>query len=165
MSALTNMPVMHINAHCHCQKVQIKLTSKPLLRFICHCQICQSYNQAEYADVCLFLATDVQLNDKAQIDYQAHQFPPILQRGTCRFCHSACIEKLNLFPLPKCIIVPVQNIQDPSTLPAPLMHVFYAFRVHNSHDQLPKYKNYLHSQLKLSYLLLRALWQKQTTTK
>ena len=52
---------------CPCGTGRFSITGKPVLRFYCHCTICQAFNQADRADVTVFHAKDVALQDPATV--------------------------------------------------------------------------------------------------
>lgn len=145
------------NTHCSCNEVSYQITGKPLVRAFCHCTICQRVNRAAFADVTLFKAKDVSLPGEANLSYHAYKFPPILQRGECTQCHDIAIEHLNLFPLPKIVIIPTRNLHQDSLIPEPSLHIFYDKRVADIQDNLPKYHGYLKSQLGFGKKIIGAL--------
>lgn len=146
------------NAQCECGEIRYAITGAPLLRAYCHCTICQALNNAPYADITLYRAKDVVMPESRHLEYNAEKFPPVLQRGTCTACQRIAIEYLQLFPIPKTIIVPSHNINDGVDIPDPMLHIFYDSRVKDMDDGLPKYQGYIHSQLAFSQQLLKAMW-------
>ncbi len=142
------------NCRCECGQVQFNVTGTPLMRGFCHCTICQAFNEAPFADITLFRPADVIMPDDTAVEFRAYRPPPAVQRGKCRQCGKPAIEKMHIFPLPKAIIVPSQNIRDDALLPEPSMHVFYNSRVAEVDDDLPKYSGYLKSQLAFSHKLI-----------
>lgn len=145
------------NAHCPCGSVSYEVVGKPLVRVFCHCTICQRLNNAPYADITLFRASDVILPQEKDLEYHAEMFPPILQRGKCLTCNGIAVETINLFPVPKMIVVPSGNLDDQSMVPNASLHIFYDTRVKDIDDDLPKYSGYLKSQLAFSRKLLGAM--------
>lgn len=152
------------NTHCSCGNVNYAISGVPLLRVFCHCTICQALNQAPYADITLFRAKDVIMPKKDCLKYKAQKFPPILQRGKCTSCNKIAIEYLQLFPIPKTIIVPSQNIVDKTLVPEPALHIFYDTRVNDIKDDLPKYSGYLKSQLAFGRKLVGSLFHLSPNT-
>jgi len=105
----------------------------------------------------MFRAKDVTIPSIKNIIFKSHQFPPLLKRGVCASCGHGALEQLNLFPLPKFIIVPSVNIIDKHFVPEPSFHIFYGTRVADIQDELPKYSGYMKSQLALSHRLIASL--------
>ncbi|MGB1581774.1 MAG: GFA family protein [Nevskiales bacterium] len=145
------------NAHCECGKSSFRIDGKPLIRGYCHCTICQRFNQAAFSDISVYRLSDVSMPDDSLVDYQVYAKPGFVQRGKCKACGKPAIEKLRLPGLPKMVIVPSQNVQDPALLAAPQLHAFYDTRVADVDDGLPKYSGYLKSQTVFTFKMLAAL--------
>ena len=142
---------------CGCGAVRFTLAAPPILRTLCHCSICQAFNDAPYADISLIARRHVTVNDLTLIDFQAYRPPPNVQRGRCRHCGQPAIEQLHL-PGPMALtIIPSRNFDDAEALPPPRMHGFYDSRVADIADRLPKYHGYWGSQLGAMRHLLGAL--------
>lgn len=150
----------NLNGHCSCGKVKFKLHGEPLFRAFCHCTICQAYNQAPFADITLFRSRGVIMPQEGSVNFRSHKFPPIVQRGNCVSCGKAAIEYLQMFPLPKIIIVPSNNIDDKAFVPEASIHIFYDSRVTDIQDDLPKNSGYLKSQLAFGHTLMASLLRK-----
>ncbi len=148
---------METRCTCSCGKVQFAVHGRPLLRGFCHCTICQEFNQAPFADFTLFRAKDVDIPAAKLVDFRAYRPPPAAQRGKCRSCGSPVLEIVQIFPLPKLIIVPSKNILDSIVLPKPSLHVFYHRRVADVDDDLPKFNGYWKSQLAFCYKVLASI--------
>jgi hypothetical protein len=86
--------------------------------------------------------------------------PPILraQRGKCLACGRPAIEHMQMFPMPKLIIIPSANILDPAFVPKPSLHIFYNRRVADIDDDLPKFDGYWRNQLAFGQRLVAALY-------
>ena len=147
----------NLNGHCSCGEVKFNVSGKPILRAFCHCTICQAYNNAPYADITLFRSSDVVMPQKRSVEFNSYKFPPIVQRGKCVSCGKAAVEYLNVFPMPKIIIVPSHNIDDKAFVPDASFHVFYDKRVSDIQDELPKYNGYLKSELAFGHKLISSL--------
>lgn len=145
------------HGQCSCGENQFTLLGEPLFRCLCHCTICQRYNQAAYGDVSVFRAQAVELNDDSQVGFRAHRSPKILQRGLCQQCQKPVIERLNVPLMPKLAIVPNTNIAAQEIIPAPACHIFYDRRVADIDDDLPKHSGYFPSEAAFTYHLLKAL--------
>ncbi|PCJ15210.1 MAG: hypothetical protein COB04_13620 [Gammaproteobacteria bacterium] len=146
-----------INAQgqCPCGETQFKIVGKPIIRAICHCTICQEFNQGPYGDIVIFRNKDIQLPKDNTVAFKAYAFPPVVQRGKCTACNQPAIEFI-----PGLTIVPSHTLKDSDVLPEVSFHSFYHRRVEDAQDPLPKYSGYLTSQVcfmgKLMAALLRA---------
>lgn len=133
-------------AQCACGKNQFNLFNKALLRVICHCKICQEFNEAPYADILIFNAKDVDLPESHSVEFKAYTSPPIVQRGKCKDCHKPAIELLNMPLAPALRIVPTDSIVNKQPLPAVDFHSFYHRRIADIDDIAPKYSGFIKSQ-------------------
>jgi len=145
------------SCHCHCGESAFTVQGRPLLRFICHCRICQAFNKGPYGDVTVFRRGDVTLPEGHRIEFQTYRPPPNVQRGKCPACDRPVVEFLNAGPLPGLAIVPSANFPDPAVLPGPALHIFYDRRVADAEDSLPRYSGYWSSELALGRRLMGAL--------
>jgi len=143
--------------HCQCGNTRFTLKAKPLVRVLCHCTICQEFNNAAFGDVTIFLAKDVEITDVDSIDFRTYKAPPAVQRGKCKTCHKPTVELFDVPLMPALTLIPSQQIIDSDFLPAPVSHIFYHSRVADITDALPKYSGYMLSQLGLSKVLLPRL--------
>jgi hypothetical protein len=134
------------NCQCSCGKVQFGVHGRPLMRGFCHCTICQTFNQAPYADITLFRGTDVDLPGSQLVEYRTYRAPPAVQRGKCRACGRPAVEYLRILALPTLVIVPSANLLDRSLIPKADLHIFYDRRVADIDDDLPKFQGYFASQ-------------------
>lgn len=155
------MPETLATIACSCAAAQFKATQPPLMRALCHCMICQRFNQAEFADVAVYRAKDVQVLDDGTVAYTAHKNPPLVQRGTCLKCNRPAVEKVSIPLVPRLTIVPVANIADSAELPDPALHIFYDMRVRDAVDDVPRHSGYMRSQLAFSAALLRGMLTRQ----
>lgn len=141
---------------CCCGATRFEVRGLPLLRVFCHCTLCQVFNQAPFADVSLFRASQVELPEPELVDYRSLRPPPAVQRGRCKSCGGAAIETLVLPLIPRLVFIPSANLpRDCQRQPA--LHMFYHSRVADIDDGLPKRSGYLKSQLALAGKLLPAL--------
>lgn len=148
---------LETNAGCTCGHVTFNLLGQSVFRAFCHCTICQKFNNAAYADVSVFRLKDVVKPPAEAVEFSAHTFPPILQRGKCKKCGSAAIEYLQIPAAPKLILVPTRNIIDQSMISKPAMHIFYDRKIADVEDDLPKHSGYLKSQLAFTSKLIASL--------
>lgn len=149
---------MSHQSQCECGQTQIAVHGTPVIRAFCHCQNCQAFNQAPYADVAVFYADDVDLPSDEQVEYTTYSSNSVgVPRGKCRQCGKPAIEKMKVPGLPAMVLIPASNFADSSVLPAPVCHMFYHRRQADADDQLPKYNSFLSSQLGFTRRFLSAL--------
>ena len=124
--------------HCQCGNTRFTLKAKPLVRVLCHCTICQEFNDAAFGDVTIFLAKDVDIDDVNHIDFKTYKAPPAVQRGKCKTCHKPTVELFDVPFMPALTLIPSQQITDSDFLPAPtgiygpptcLIHCLLAIRL------------------------------------
>lgn len=144
---------------CNCGGVRFEVIGEPLLRVICHCSICQQFNEAPFADVVVYRSGAVVKPPREQITYGKLRPPPNVQRGKCVACGQPAIELFETPVFPNLIMVPASMHRHAETLPAPSAHMFYERRVADVHDTWPKYTGYWRSQLGFFRHLLRS-WQR-----
>lgn len=146
-----------MTGRCGCGAVRFEVTQEPMLRVLCHCTICQAFNQAPFADVALVRRSEVHVDGESSVDFQAYRPPPNVQRGKCRQCGDPVVEHLHM-PGPLALtFIPSERFADPTQLPAASLRVFYNRRVQDCNDTLPRYSGYLRSQLGLLRHLSPAL--------
>ena len=131
---------------CSCGAVQFH-AGTPLLRILCHCTICQRFNEVPYADVLVFRAQDVAHPPAETINFAAYKPPPNVQRGKCVSCDQAAIEVFRAPALPKLTMVPRPMARSDVELPAPVAHIFYENRVSDADDKYPRHEGFVRSQL------------------
>ena len=134
-------------AQCACSGVSYRVPQQPLFRMLCHCSICQRFNDAPMADMLVFREREVTLPDAAAVTFQTFRPPPNVQRGKCTSCTQPAIEVFRFPLLPAMVLVPAGMIDDVHSLPQPKCHVFYASRQQDVDDGLPRHSSYLSSQL------------------
>ena len=149
------MSVFH--GTCTCGQIKFKTTDRPLFRAICHCTICQRFNKADFGDILVYRATDVDQTECGEIAYSSHKQPPILARGTCTSCGLPALERLNIPLFPKLMLVPSARIEEQADMPPPDCHIFYNHRVRVVQDGLPKSRGYLPSQMRFAKHLLTGM--------
>ena len=121
---------------------------------LCHCTICQRFNQAPYADVLVFHSAQVDAPDPDSVEFRTYKAPPNVQRGTCRHCQQPAIEFFAMPLMPKLTMVPAAMFAQDADLPAPAAHMFYEHRQQDANDDLPKKTGFFSSQL----TFFRRLW-------
>lgn len=145
-------------SQCQCAETKITVSGKPVARAICHCTICQEFNQAPFADITAFYADDVQVPEGSNIEFKTYtKSPTAVPRGKCKQCGNPAIETMDIPGFPKMILIPSNNFDDQSFLPAPALHMFYHRRVADLDDATPKYSSFLSSQLGFVRHLIPAL--------
>jgi hypothetical protein len=143
---------------CECGSVAFSVPSKPLFRMYCHCSICQKFNDAEYGDIFVYRAADVQRPKDGLVEFGTFRPPPNVQRGKCVSCNKPAIEILDAPLFPKLILVPGSMFEGSDSLPESVGHVFYEGRVADVQDSLPKHSGYLRSQLVFGKHLIKSLF-------
>ena len=141
---------------CPCGATAFTASAAPRMRILCHCTICQRFNQAPFADVLVYRATDVQLPEPGTVEFSTWKPPPNVQRGTCASCGAAAVETFHAPLLPKLTMVPRAMLPADVDLPGPVGHFFYETRVEDAADELPKHEGFLPSQWAFLKHYLRA---------
>ena len=148
---------METNQHsckCPCGTNKFSAVGDPIVRFFCHCTICQDKYQAPFADVTLFKLPAVRLPKKATTYGKYKRFAAI-DRGICDACHKPVMAKMGAGDKGYAFIA-TQNFIDPSALPPSVMHVFYGTRAADIEDELPRHSSWLSSQWAFLKLLRAA---------
>ena len=141
---------------CSCGNVIFETRDAPLFRILCHCTICQRFNDAPFADVVVYTASDVTAPAEGTVDYSTWKPPPNVQRGKCAQCGMPAIEQFTAPLFPKLTMVPAAMHGPGAELPEPVAHVFYDKRIEDADDSLPKKRGFLSSQLSFMRLLYSA---------
>ena len=145
------------DGRCPCGSVSFRITGKPLLRAFCHCNTCREFNGTDVADVTVFRAADVTVENESGVDYRAYQRPALARRGKCTSCDRPAVERASIpFGL-DIVILPSGNVLRDALLPAPSMHIFYDRRVADASDGLPKRGGFVASQTSFMLELFRGL--------
>ncbi|MEO0996305.1 MAG: GFA family protein [Pseudomonadota bacterium] len=139
---------------CACGATGFQTSGAALFRILCHCTICQRFNEADYADVVVYGAASVERPPANTVAFATYKPPPNVQRGKCAKCGQPAIEVFEAPLLPKLTIVPFAMHGDPAGLPAPCGHIFYDKRRADADDDLPKHEGFLRSQLAFGKHLL-----------
>ena len=139
---------------CSCGATRFQTVGKPLFRILCHCTICQRFNDAPFADVLVYRAPDVELPPAGAVDFDTYKPPPNVQRGKCASCGQPAVEVFSAPVLPKLVMIPRSVMQPQTNLPQPIAHIFYDKRTKDAEDELPKHEGFVRSQL----AFLKHLW-------
>ena len=145
-----------VQGGCQCGANTFTIKAQPIVRFKCHCLVCQQYSGKAYNDVSVFLRKDVEQIQAENTNFKRYKLPPNIRRGKCKICHQPSIE---LALVGQLLIVPTMNIQEPNLLSAPSMHLFYHRRVANVEDNLPKYNGFMSSQMMVSLEITKGICQ------
>ena len=133
-------------AQCKCGHTRFEIVGKPRFRMLCHCTICQRFNDAPFADVLVYRSSDVERPAPGTVEFSTWKPPPNCQRGKCAECSAPAVETFS-FPLfPKLTMVPRAMLPANADLPEPLAHFFYEKRVEDAADDLPRREGFLPSQ-------------------
>ena len=148
----------HQQCQCQCGAAAFSVQRPPLMRFICHCTVCQRFNDAPLADMVVLLTKGVVPPPEGTVHFDTYRPPPAVQRGKCASCDKPAVEFMRLPLYPGLTFVPTANFADAALLPEPCMHVFYEKRVADIDDALPKYQGYMKSQLAFARAIYPAWW-------
>ena len=145
-----------VECTCSCGATSFRTVGAPLFRILCHCTICQRFNDAPFADVLVYHSEDVELPPTGAVNFDTYKPPPNVQRGKCATCEQPALEVLAAPVLPKLVMVPRSMFRSDEELPSPVAHIFYDKRVSDAEDPYPKHQGYLRSQIAfLKYLRSR----------
>ncbi|MEQ8662166.1 MAG: GFA family protein, partial [Gammaproteobacteria bacterium] len=136
-------------------------TGAALFRLLCHCSICRAFNAADYADIVVYAARDVQLPAAGVVAFTTWRPPPNVQRGKCARCQQPALELFRAPALPHLAMVPVAMHGATAPLPRACAHLFYESRVRDVDDTLPRHRGYVASQLAFMRYLLASRWRRR----
>lgn len=145
------------SGQCECGENKFKISGKPILRAICHCEICQEFNSAPFGDITIFKTKDIDLPKDNTVVFKAYTTPPMVQRGKCKSCGKPTIEFLKMPLSPALTIVPTKNLSNQQDVLEPSFHSFYHRRKADADDNLPKYSGFLRSQVGFMTRLIGAM--------
>lgn len=141
---------------CSCGNVKLDICAAPLFRILCHCTICQQFNDAPFADIVIYNASSISGPEPGTVKYDTYKPPPNVQRGVCTKCGNPSIEQFKLPFLPGLTMIPASIHDNQTALPEPVAHTFYDRRIEDVDDSLPKHKGFISSQLAFGRYLLAA---------
>lgn len=147
-------------AHCQCGDSHFTVKGAPILRFVCHCLICQAYTGKPYNDVTVLRAVDVDMPSPDKVSYRRYRRPPNISRGSCRACGKPVIETGGAWPL-RLAFVPSDNYSNRDALPPVAMHIFCHRRVAEITDAAPQYSGYLASELQVVRGIIAGLFRRR----
>ena len=131
---------------CRCGRTRFSHQGVPIVRYYCHCLICQSFYRRPFADVTMVRASNLSILDIENVEFRRHRPPPALQRGACHHCGFPVASFLRSVPFVHEASVPSMNFPDQSRLPEPGFHIFYHHRVADIDDEFPKYRGHWKSE-------------------
>ncbi len=145
---------------CACGDGEVEVFGSPVLRFKCHCRICQSVYAKPFADIVAVRSNQVARPVSPALKFRKHRLPPAVSRGTCPSCNKPVVGFLPLAPFFGLAFVPAENFPASATLPEAELHTFYDRRVADVDDELPKISGYWTSQWAVSSRFLSALMRR-----
>jgi hypothetical protein len=142
---------------CQCRKSKVLVSGEPILRFNCHCKICQKVYGKPFADIVAVKSKQISQPLNQLIQFTKHRLPPSVNRGVCSYCQNPVVALLPLAPFFGLAFVPSENFPEGFILPEPRLHSFYDSRVADIDDSLPKINGYFASQWAVASHFLAAL--------
>ena len=142
---------------CGCGASELTVMRPPRMRIICHCTICQRFNDAPFGDVTIMKREEAVLTDESTVSFQRYKSPPAVDRGRCASCDEPFVEYLQLPLLADLAFIPASVLALHMDLEEPSMHVFYETRQDDVRDELPHHRGFLASQWAMTRKLLPAL--------
>jgi hypothetical protein len=128
-----------LNGSCFCGKVRFQCSGKKISCVHCHCTICQRLHGARFATVALFEHFELLGDSKDHV--VEHKTSDVLTRCVCKSCHAPAYNVVGQFGHG----TPVSNFERDkrgrllhADLLKPMAHIFYADRVADVIDDLPK---------------------------
>ena len=85
---------MSYSCQCPCGTTRYQIHGEPILRFYCHCTICQQQYASPYVDVSLFKLDDVHLPEDQNITYGRFKRFGAVDRGRCPSCDKPVLSKM-----------------------------------------------------------------------
>jgi len=145
-------------ASCACGAVQVSV-SGALVRFFCHCGICQRVNAAPFGDPVFLWRHQLKVEDPAKLEWKRYRWTPInLNRGTCRTCGTLIVEHLATSPFS---VVVGRTWKDQELVPPAQGHIFYESRVADVDDDLPKRQGYFSSEFAVTSWILAGMFSRE----
>lgn len=136
---------MIYSCQCPCGTTCMEVRGEPILRFYCHCTICQKQYDAPCVDVTLLKLKDLKLPADQAVSYARHKRFGAVDRGRCTKCDKPIVATIGEGEKGYAFVA-ARNYLNPAALPPAEMHVFYGTRVDDIEDGLPKYKNAITSR-------------------
>ena len=149
----------NINLKCQCGFIEYELIKEPFFRFYCHCTICQSSHKADYSDINLSLARDIRFLNENSINYNILMDRGI-PRGSCPKCHQSVLSRMKFPFMPELVFVPSKMYSSKNFLLPSKFHIYYATKVCDVDDNLPKARGHFLSQFLFAWKFLVSLFSK-----
>jgi hypothetical protein len=143
-----------IPCQCECGQTQVSLTKPPMLRFHCHCTICQELYKRPFSDVTVMWSGNAKLTRGEHIEYRRPGL--LLKRGVCTQCEQPILAYMTLFPGVKLAFVPGNRYDDQAILPNASAHIFFHRSQQQIDDGIGKYKGFIVSELAVSWLIVKS---------
>lgn len=143
------------HCRCECGKIEVMVTKTPMLRFHCHCTICQNLYHQRFSDVTVMWAKDAKLIKDDHIEYKRPGL--LLKRGVCTQCEQPIFATMTLLPGIKLAFVPANRYDDQSILPKASAHIFFHRSEIQMDDGIAKYKGFIKSELVITWLILKSM--------
>lgn len=146
---------MNYACQCPCGATRYEVEGEPILRFHCHCTICQQQYESPSVDVSLFKLDQVSLPDNHRIAFHRLKRFGAVDRGRCHSCDKPILSKMGEGDKAFAFVA-ARNCLNAGELPPAQMHVFYGTRTADVDDDLPKYNNAISSRYAFIRRLMRA---------
>jgi hypothetical protein len=151
----TSRKMNEVRCTCSCGKAGLMVTGPLLGRIKCHCTICQSANQAAFADSTVMMAKHVPLYRVEHVRFETRMQRPAAQRGFCRSCGCFVLARMAGLPFLSLVFVPAARFPMDFPLPKPVMHVYYESCIADVADELPKHSGNWSSRLAVLRMVLK----------
>lgn len=148
---------MTLKCACPCGKQTFEIQGSPVMRFLCHCEICQRVYRKPFADVVAVKASQVKKPLSDGILFAKHRSYPNVNRGVCVACNKPVVGFMPVAPFFGLSFIPAANFSDQSVLPPPSMHTFYHRRTQDVDDSISKVSGYWKSQLAVTQQFMSRL--------
>jgi hypothetical protein len=148
---------------CPCGAARIEVSGDPIVRFLCHCRICQEVFKGPCSDVTVFRAAAVTVPERKALRFRRYRPPPALNRGICAECGAPVVGFMGSGALALFGFVPSRNFSRPEELPRPARRLFYDRRVADVADSIPRLEGYWRSDAFVMRTLLASLVGRQSS--
>jgi hypothetical protein len=148
------------SCRCECGQTQVRVVKPPMLRFHCHCTICQDLYKQPFSDVTVMWQKDAKLTQGENIEYRRPGL--LLKRGVCTQCEQPIFATMTLLPSllkwpgVRLAFVPANRYDDQSVLPKPSAHIFFHRSETQIEDGITKYKGFIKSEWVISWLIVKS---------
>ena len=143
-----------LSCRCVCEQSRVNVTKPPMLRFHCHCTICQNLYQRPFSDVTVMWAKDAKLTQGGQVEFKRPGW--LLKRGVCTQCQQPIFATMTLFPGIKLAFVPANRYDNQAALPTAKAHIFYHRSQSDIDDGITKVAGFIKSEYVVSWLIVKS---------